>query len=88
MTEVIADCVPHARAAILSGPSFASDVARGLPTALTIAAEGAELADQLAQALASPTFRPYASTDVIGVELGGSLKNVIAIAAGIVAGAQ
>lgn len=88
MTEVIADCVPHARAAILSGPSFASDVARGLPTALTIAAEGAELADQLAQALASPTFRPYASTDVIGVELGGALKNVIAIAAGIVAGAQ
>jgi glycerol-3-phosphate dehydrogenase (NAD(P)+) len=88
MTEVIADCVPHARAAILSGPSFASDVARGLPTALTIAAEGAELADQLAQALASPTFRPYASTDVIGVELGGALKNVIAIAAGIGAGAQ
>jgi glycerol-3-phosphate dehydrogenase (NAD(P)+) len=63
-------------------------VARGRPTALTIAASDADLADGLAQALASASFRPYASTDVIGVELGGALKNVIAIAAGIVAGAD
>lgn len=88
MTQVISEAVPQARPAILSGPSFASDVARGLPTALTIAALDCDLADHLAQALASSTFRPYASRDVIGVELGGALKNVIAIAAGIVAGAQ
>lgn len=87
MTRVISEAVPQARPAILSGPSFASDVARGLPTALTIAALDGDLADHLAQALASSTFRPYASRDVVGVELGGALKNVIAIAAGIVAGA-
>jgi glycerol-3-phosphate dehydrogenase (NAD(P)+) len=88
MSRVIAETVPHARPAVLSGPSFASDVARGLPTALTIAAGSAELAEQLAQSLASTSFRPYATTDVIGVELGGALKNVIAIAAGIVVGAR
>ncbi len=88
MSEIIGEMVPAGRPAVLSGPSFASDVARGLPTALTIAASDAGLADALAQALASPRFRPYASTDVVGVELGGALKNVIAIAAGIVAGAR
>jgi glycerol-3-phosphate dehydrogenase (NAD(P)+) len=88
MTEIIGAVVPQAIAAVLSGPSFASDVARGLPTALTIATRDGGLADALAQALASASFRPYASTDVVGVELGGALKNVIAIAAGIVAGAR
>jgi len=88
MTQVIAETMPAARPAVLSGPSFADDVAHGLPTALTIAASDLGLAEQLAQALASARFRPYASSDVVGVELGGALKNVIAIAAGIVAGAR
>ena len=86
MTEVIAETVPAARPAILSGPSFAADVARGLPTAVTLAAHEPELAEALCHALGSPTFRPYHSTDVRGVEIGGAAKNVLAIAAGIVAG--
>ena len=86
MTEVIAECVQQARPAILSGPSFAADVARGLPTAVTLAAADEALASALAHALGSPTFRPYHSTDVRGVEIGGAAKNVLAIAAGIVEG--
>ena len=86
MTEVIAECVPGALAAILSGPSFAADVARGLPTAVTLAAHDEALATALARTLGSATFRPYHSTDVRGVEIGGAAKNVLAIAAGIVAG--
>ncbi|BAM86323.1 NAD(P)H-dependent glycerol-3-phosphate dehydrogenase [Bradyrhizobium oligotrophicum S58] len=86
MTEVIAEAAPQVRAAILSGPSFADDVARGLPTAVTLAAPDEALAAALVQALGSATFRPYHSTDVRGVEIGGAAKNVLAIAAGIVAG--
>ena len=86
MTDVIAEAAPHARPAILSGPSFAEDVARGLPTAVTLAASDDALARQLVRALGSATFRPYHSTDVRGVEIGGAAKNVLAIAAGIVAG--
>jgi glycerol-3-phosphate dehydrogenase (NAD(P)+) len=86
MTEVIAECVPQALPAILSGPSFADDVACGLPTAVTLAAEDEATAKALAHALAAPAFRPYHSTDVRGVEIGGAAKNVLAIAAGIVAG--
>ncbi|MFL4983550.1 MAG: NAD(P)H-dependent glycerol-3-phosphate dehydrogenase [Xanthobacteraceae bacterium] len=86
MTEVIQECVPDAPAAILSGPSFAGDVARGLPTAVTLAAHDQSVAAALARALGSATFRPYHSTDVRGVEIGGAAKNVLAIAAGIVAG--
>jgi glycerol-3-phosphate dehydrogenase (NAD(P)+) len=86
MTEVIAEAAPNARPAILSGPSFAEDVARGLPTAVTLAANDAELASHLVQALGSATFRPYHTSDVRGVEIGGAAKNVLAIAAGIVAG--
>ena len=86
MTEVIAECAPNATPAILSGPSFAADVARGLPTAVTLAAHDEALAAELAKALASRTFRPYQSTDVRGVEIGGAAKNVLAIAAGIVTG--
>ena len=86
MTEIIAECAPKAVPAILSGPSFAADVARGLPTAVTIAAADATLARDLAPAFNSGTFRPYHSTDVRGVELGGATKNVLAIAAGIVTG--
>jgi len=86
MTEIVAECAPNATPAILSGPSFAADVARGLPTAVTLAARDANIAKQLAHALGSATFRPYHSTDVRGVEIGGAAKNVLAIAAGIVAG--
>ena len=86
MTEVIAEAAPHARPAILSGPSFAEDVARGLPTAVTLAAKDGELARDLVKALGSATFRPYHTTDVRGVEIGGAAKNVLAIAVGIAAG--
>jgi glycerol-3-phosphate dehydrogenase (NAD(P)+) len=86
MTEVIAETAPNAIPAILSGPSFAEDVARGLPTAVTLAAKDETLASALVQALGSATFRPYHTTDVRGVEIGGAAKNVLAIAAGIVIG--
>jgi glycerol-3-phosphate dehydrogenase (NAD(P)+) len=72
--------------AVLSGPGFATDVARGLPTAVTIAAEDLVLAEALCQIFAGPGFRPYAASDMVGVQLGGALKNVLAIAAGVVAG--
>ena len=86
MTEIIAECAPKASPAILSGPSFAADVARGMPTAVTLAAADSKLAAELAQAVGSATFRPYHSDDVRGVELGGATKNVLAIAAGVVTG--
>jgi glycerol-3-phosphate dehydrogenase (NAD(P)+) len=88
MTEVIAEAAPEATPAILSGPSFADDVARGLPTAITLAAHDEAVAAALVRALGSPTFRPYHTTDIRGVEIGGAAKNVLAIAAGIVAGKQ
>jgi glycerol-3-phosphate dehydrogenase (NAD(P)+) len=86
MTEIIAECAPQAVPAILSGPSFAADVARGLPTAVTVAAADAGVAQALAQAMSTPAFRPYHVTDTRGVELGGATKNVLAIACGIVDG--
>jgi len=86
MTEVIAEAAAKARPAILSGPGFAEEVARGLPTAVTLAATDESLASDLVQALGSATFRPYHTTDVRGVEIGGAAKNVLAIAAGIAVG--
>src|SRR6201982_3416810 len=86
MTEVIAESAPAAQPAILSGPSFAADVARGLPAAVTLAAGDETVAVPLARALGSAALRPYHSTDVRGVEIGGAAKNVLAIAAGSVAG--
>jgi glycerol-3-phosphate dehydrogenase (NAD(P)+) len=86
MSEVTAASIPTAVPAVLSGPSFATDVARGLPTAVTLAAPDATIAEALVQALGTHTFRPYHSTDVRGVEIGGAAKNVLAIAAGITAG--
>jgi glycerol-3-phosphate dehydrogenase (NAD(P)+) len=88
MTEVIAESAPTALPAILSGPSFAADVAKGLPTAVTLAAPDGNVAAALAQALGSSAFRPYHATDVRGVEIGGAAKNVLAIAAGIVQGRE
>ncbi|MFG1358914.1 NAD(P)H-dependent glycerol-3-phosphate dehydrogenase [Xanthobacter pseudotagetidis] len=86
ITEVIAAEAPDAATAVLSGPSFASDVAAGLPTAVTLAAHEAGLAERLCDALGGPALRLYFSTDVRGVEIGGAAKNVLAIAAGIVEG--
>ena len=86
MTEIVAQEIPAGLPAILSGPSFAADVARGLPTAVTLAAGDDEVARALAAAFGSAPFRLYHSTDMRGVEIGGAAKNVLAIAAGIVAG--
>jgi glycerol-3-phosphate dehydrogenase (NAD(P)+) len=88
MTEVIAATARAAVPAVLSGPSFAEDVARGLPAAVTLATRDEKTAAALARALGSAAFRPYHSTDVRGVEIGGAAKNVLAIAAGIVVGKQ
>ncbi len=85
-SQVLAESLPDNPPAILSGPSFAADVARGLPTAVTLAAEDGARAAALAQALAAPWFRLYYSTDLRGVEIGGAAKNVLAIASGIAAG--
>ncbi|MCP8938737.1 NAD(P)-dependent glycerol-3-phosphate dehydrogenase [Alsobacter sp. SYSU M60028] len=86
MSEIVAETLPHAVPAVLSGPSFAADVARGLPTAVVLACADAALAQGLAAALSSPSFRVYHGDDVRGVEIGGAAKNVLAIAAGIAAG--
>jgi glycerol-3-phosphate dehydrogenase (NAD(P)+) len=86
MTQIAGEVAPNLAAAVLSGPSFAVDVAGGLPTAVTIAAADEALALELCRALRHAAFRTYAETDVIGVEIGGAVKNVLAIAAGIVAG--
>ena len=86
LTQVLAEVLPDAVPAVLSGPSFAGEVARGLPTAVTLACADEALAHQLMQAVGIPTFRPYYSPDLIGAEIGGAVKNVLAIACGIVEG--
>jgi glycerol-3-phosphate dehydrogenase (NAD(P)+) len=86
MTEVAAEVVPQAVIAVLSGPSFAGEVARGLPTAVTLACPDEALGMALAEAIATPTFRPYLAADMIGAEIGGAIKNVLAIACGIAEG--
>jgi len=86
MTEVLAETVPQAQPAVLSGPSFAGEVARGLPTAVTLACPEEGCARDLSDLVATPTFRPYLATDMIGAEAGGAVKNVLAIACGIVEG--
>ncbi len=83
MTEVIAQVIPGHALGALSGPSFALEVARGDPTAVTIASQDAELARTVQREFSDPSFRVYTNSDVVGVELGGALKNVVAIAAGI-----
>jgi glycerol-3-phosphate dehydrogenase (NAD(P)+) len=86
MPEVAHEVSPHLTFGMLSGPSFAAEVARGLPCAVTVAFEDGALAHRITTLLGSPVFRPYASTDVIGVAIGGAVKNVLAIACGIVEG--
>lgn len=87
-SEVLAEAAPGAIPYVLSGPSFAADVAAGRPTAVTLAGDDDAATEAIAAALAGPTFRPYAAGDRIGVELAGALKNVYALAAGAVDGAQ
>jgi len=82
-TQALAESLPGRSVAVLSGPSFAAEVMDGKPTALVIAHDSAKQADRLMQTLAAPGLRPYASTDPIGVQAGGALKNVLAIACGI-----
>ncbi|HEY0053069.1 MAG TPA: NAD(P)H-dependent glycerol-3-phosphate dehydrogenase [Caulobacteraceae bacterium] len=86
MTAVAAEVTPDAPVAVLSGPSFAGEVARGLPTAVTLACADEALGRVLIAAIAGPRFRPYLADDLIGAEAGGALKNVLAIACGIVEG--
>ena len=88
MSQVLAETLPAAQPAVLSGPSFAAEVARGLPTAVTLAADDLGLARAIAAAIATPTFRPYVSDDMIGAEAGGAVKNVLAIACGVVEGRE
>lgn len=88
MTEVLAETLPDAPAAVLSGPSFAGEVSRGLPTAVTLACADERLGEALLNTLSAPGFRPYLATDLIGAEAGGALKNVLAIACGISEGRQ
>ena len=87
LTDVLEEALPHHSIAALSGPGFAADIASGLPTAMVIAAASLAEAEGLAKAISGRTFRLYASDDRIGVQLGGALKNVLAIACGIVEGA-
>lgn len=85
--EVAAAVQPGAHLAVLSGPTFAHEVAAGLPTAITLACADLDLGARLAERIGSPTFRPYLSDDVVGAEIGGAVKNVLAIACGVVEGA-
>lgn len=87
MSEVAQQAQPGSPIAVLSGPTFAHEVARGLPTAITLACEDRDLGQRLAARIARASFRPYLSDDVIGAEIGGAVKNVLAIACGVAEGA-
>jgi glycerol-3-phosphate dehydrogenase (NAD(P)+) len=86
MTDVLAEEIPAVTPAVLSGPGFAKDVARGLPTATTIASPDQALAQRIVVTIGLPTFRPYVADDLVGAEIGGAVKNVIAIACGVAEG--
>jgi glycerol-3-phosphate dehydrogenase (NAD(P)+) len=86
VSEIAHEAAPDAPIAVLSGPTFAHEVAAGLPTAVTLACEDSALAQKLAERIARPQFRPYVSIDVVGAEIGGAVKNVLAIACGVVEG--
>ena len=86
MSEVAAEVMPGRPIAVLSGPSFAAEVARGLPCAVTLACADLSLGETIARAIALPSFRPYVADDVVGAEAGGAVKNVLAIACGVVEG--
>jgi glycerol-3-phosphate dehydrogenase (NAD(P)+) len=86
MTDILAEEIPEAAPAVLSGPGFAKDVARGLPTATTVACPDADLAQRIVATIGLPTFRPYVADDLVGAEIGGAVKNVIAVACGVAEG--
>ena len=88
MTNVLSQSIPGAIPAVLSGPSFAADVSRGLPTAVTLACADEMMGQRLMSAVGQPGFRPYWTDDLIGAEVGGAIKNVLAIACGIVEGLE
>ncbi len=88
LSDVAKQVIPDTPTGVLSGPTFASEIARGLPSAVTIGAESMDLARDLQNALGVKRFRPYVTSDMIGTQLGGAIKNVIAIACGIVSGRQ
>jgi len=88
MTDVMNEVLPEAIPAVLSGPSFAADVARDLPTAVTLACEDEALGADIMRAIGRPSFRPYWTNDLIGAEVSGAIKNVLAIACGIVEGME
>ena len=86
MSQLLRQTIPGRPVAVLSGPTFAGEVAQGLPTAVSLACDQVTVAEELAKALATPGFRPYSSGDIVGIEVAGAMKNVIAIACGIVIG--
>ncbi len=88
MSQVLAEISPYTEVLVLSGPSFAADVARGKPTAVTLAGRDSNHGKLIAEALSGPTFRPYLSGDLVGAQVGGAVKNVLAIACGIVDGKE
>jgi len=88
MSELVNEILPKSPLVVLSGPTFAREVAAGLPAAVTIASKYQQIARNTAETLGQPTFRPYLSRDVIGAEIGGAVKNVLAVACGIVAGLE
>ena len=88
MSQILEDVVPQAIPAVLAGPSFAIDVAKSMPAAVTLACENEAIAEKLLAATAAPTFRPYLAGDVLGAEIGGAVKNVLAIVCGIVLGKE
>ncbi len=88
MSQVLVEAMPQAVPAVLSGPSFAAEVAQGLPAALTLACADSELGEAIAHAIGHAAFRPYWADDLIGAQIGGAIKNVLAIAAGIVRGRE
>ncbi|WP_417623920.1 NAD(P)H-dependent glycerol-3-phosphate dehydrogenase [Paremcibacter congregatus] len=88
MNEVMSEVLPKSPLVVLSGPTFAHEVAKGLPAAVTIASRYQQIAQNVADTLGQTTFRPYLSRDVVGAEVGGAVKNVLAVACGIVAGLE
>ncbi len=86
MSEVLEEVIPQATTAVLSGPSFAAEVVKGLPAAVTLACADWDIGAKLIRSVAGPTFRPYYTGDVLGAEIGGAVKNVLAIVCGLVLG--
>ncbi|MDG1438863.1 MAG: NAD(P)-dependent glycerol-3-phosphate dehydrogenase [Emcibacteraceae bacterium] len=86
MSDVVTEILPKSPLVVLSGPTFAHEVAKGLPSAVTVASKYQRVTQRLSDAIGLPTFRPYMSRDVVGAEIGGALKNVFAIACGVITG--